>query len=90
MKQIEALADKLGDLMLGQGTVRSAGIIKEINRELDELAAKVSGVRIDQLADETMENSPIVLLYWTTRSQLTAQMYSMAAYKTTYYQELDK
>jgi hypothetical protein len=91
VKQIVELGQKISNLL--NNVYDSDGntqAIREINTDLDDLARKVSGIRADELANEDMENSPIVRLFWTTRSELTAKALMEAAQQQSYYQEADK
>jgi hypothetical protein len=90
VKQIEYLAKQLNNALLGQDSEPTRAIIAHINTRLDEMAAQVSGVRADTLANEGMDDSPIVRLFWTTRAELTAKMLMSAAQQQSYYKELDK
>jgi hypothetical protein len=91
VKQIEELAKRMNNLLLGQAGYQKVNReLADINLELDDMARKVSGVRADQLADENLDDKPIIRLFWTIRSELTAKMLVAAAQKQSYYRELDQ
>jgi hypothetical protein len=64
--------------------------LQAINDKLTGLTLEITGCRADQLADENLEDKPIVRLYWTTLSELTAKMFMAAAEEQSYYAEADK
>jgi hypothetical protein len=70
-------AQRLNDAIMNPESAEP--ILKEISTFLHDLARKESGVRADELANEDMEDSPIVRLYWSTLSALQAKLYMLAA-----------
>jgi hypothetical protein len=82
------MADVL-DGTYGPGINRD-DVCQEIRDELNTLARQITGIRADQLADENLEDKPIVRLFWTTLSELTAKMFIAAAQRQSYYVEADK
>lgn len=91
MKDLERLGKKMSNVfhnVFDDEGNRTA--LKEINDELANAARKISGVRADQLANEDLDDKPIVRLYWATLSELTAKMFVYASLEQSYYKELDQ
>lgn len=78
--------DELGNLMGGLPHKHYGPEFKNrdealdyINEQVTKAAMAESGVRADQLSDESQEDTPIVRLYWTTLSAIWAKVYMTAA-----------
>jgi hypothetical protein len=92
VKQLVVLGKKMAAVLhghFGPETDRDR-MCAEINDELNDLAREISGVRADQLSDDNLEDKPIVRLFWTTLSELTAKVFMYAAQEQSYYREADK
>jgi hypothetical protein len=87
MKTLDELGKLVNDVLMNDDT-EHAMRIREINTTLHEAAMRETGVRASQLADENMEDSPIVRLYWMTLSSLYAKVLMSAASTQHYSQEL--
>ena len=91
MKQIEELGKQMSGVFHREYTAEASALqMQAINEGLAKLAMEITGIRADQLADENLENKPIVRLYWTTLSQLTQLMFLEAARHQSYYREADR
>lgn len=88
MKKVEELGRQLADALLNPEGAEDK--LKAINEELNKAAMEVTGIRADLLSDENLESSPLVLLYWTTLSQLTQMAFTSAAQHQAYHRELDQ
>jgi hypothetical protein len=90
MKQIELLGGQMSDVLHNvyseEGTQKA---LLHINNTLAKLAMQITGCRADQLANEDLDDKPIVRLYWQTLSELTSKMFLAAAQKQSYYREAD-
>jgi len=77
VNEFEKMAQRLNDAIMNPENAEP--ILKQINSYLYDLARKESGVRADQLSDESQEDTPIVRLFWTTLSLVQAKLYMLAA-----------
>lgn len=85
--KLDELGMMLNDIVMNPeaGPLNSARI-KSLNMEVYAMARKTAGVTSHDLADETQENSPRVLHYWTLTSLYWSQIYMSAANNLAVYQ----
>jgi hypothetical protein len=92
VKQLVELGKKATNVLTGHfgPETNRDQLCNEINDGLTKLAMEITGCRADQLADDNLEDKPIVRLFWTTLAELTAKMYLYAAQEQSYYREADR
>lgn len=73
--KLDELAQELADHLLQT----QEGPLAEISAELTRIAMVESGVRMDELTNDDMENSPIVRLYWAELSAAWAKVLTKVA-----------
>lgn len=78
--RLQELGQILNDVFMNpEFETRNGKVLKNINRELHEMAMKESGCSRWELEDEMMQSHTVVRHYYTTLSFLTAKVYMEAA-----------
>jgi predicted CoA-binding protein len=89
--RLQELGTKLNNALLGmKGAEATYKDLQEIRDEVNILARHSSGCTAEDLADEEMENSTRVKLFWMTQDVIYMKVYAEASNHLAHFAELQR